>query len=88
MDVARLGQIIREEGLDVPLLHGVGRPHPDAVVLDREGGRWTVHLLDERHAVIATTVRVFDDESDALEQVLLKLRQVSVSRAGRAHGDR
>lgn len=76
MDAGELAQIVREEALDAPVIDGAGRLHQDAVVLDRDGARWRVYLVDERHQVIEPTLRFFDSESDALEHVLRKLRQV------------
>ena len=80
MDASDLMRIVRAEGLDTPVLHGVGRLHHDAVVLDRDGDRWTVHLVDERDAVIESSLRTFESESEAFERVLLKLRQVARAR--------
>lgn len=84
MDAAQLMQIVRSEGLDTPVLYGAGRLHDDAVVLERDGDAWKVYLVDERDAVIPSTVRTFDSESEALERVLLKLRQVAKARRSRA----
>ena len=84
MDASELMRIVRVEGLDTPVLYGVGRLHNDAVVLDRDGDTWTVYLVDERDAVIESTLRTFDNESDAFERVLLKLRQVAKARRSRA----
>jgi hypothetical protein len=84
MDASELMRIVRVEGLDTPVLYGVGRLHNDAVVLDRDGDTWTVYLVDERDAVIESTLRTFDSESAALERVLLKLRQVAKARRSRA----
>jgi hypothetical protein len=80
VDAGELMRMVRAEGLDAPVLDGVGRLHSDAVVLDRDGGSWTVHLVDERGAVIESTRGTFDTESEALERVLLKLRQVAAAR--------
>ncbi len=84
MNTARLMQIVREEGLDTPVIDGVGRLHRDAVVLERNGDAWQVYLVDERHAVIQSTLRTYADESDALDRVLLKLRQVAKARRSEA----
>jgi len=84
MDASELLRIVRAEGLDSPVLCGVGHRHDDAVVVDRDGSRWTVYLVDEREAVIESTRRTFDSESEALERVLLKLRQVAEARRSRA----
>ena len=84
MDANELMRIVRAEGLDTPVLHGVGRLHNDAVVLDRDGDAWKVYLVDERDAVIESTLRTFDNESDAFERVLLKLREVAKARRSRA----
>lgn len=80
MDVNELMSIVRAEKLDTPVINGVGRLHLDAVVLQQDGSDWTVYLVDERDQVIAPTRRTFDDESDALEHALRKLRQVEKSR--------
>lgn len=84
MDLDELRQLVDEEGLDTPILYGTGRLHDDAVVLDRDGETWKVSLVDERHAVIPSTLRTFGSESDALERVLLTLRQVAEARRSRA----
>jgi hypothetical protein len=75
MDEAELMRIVVEEGLDAPVMFGAGRRVPDAVVLERDGGARKVYVSDERAWPHTTTIRVFDDESDAWEHVLLKLRQ-------------
>lgn len=84
MDVSELMAIVAAEDLDMPVIEGAGRLHLDAVVMQREGSSWKVFLVDERHQPIAPTVRSFDDESDALEHVLRKLRQVQKSRRSMA----
>ena len=80
MDTSELLRIARAEGLGTPVLQGVGRRHDDAVVLDRDGDEWTVYVVDERDAVIESTLRTFDSESEAVERVLLKLRQIAEAR--------
>ena len=47
---------------------------------DRDGDGWTVYVVDERDAVIESTLRTFDSESEAVERVLLKLRQIAEAR--------
>ncbi|MFT3799076.1 hypothetical protein [Microbacterium sp.] len=77
-------QIVEDEHLDVPVLNGVGRLQLDAVVLERRGDGWTAYLVDERAQPFETTVKTFVDESDALDYVLLKLRQVARARRSQA----
>jgi hypothetical protein len=85
MDVSELMTIVAAEDLDMPVIEGAGRLHLDAVVMQREGSSsWRVFLVDERHQPIAPTIRSFDSESDALEHVLRKLRQVQKSRRSMA----
>ncbi len=84
MNTAQLAAIVQDEGLDTPVIDGVGRLHDDAVVMERDGDGWKVYLVDERHAVIESTLRTYSNESDALERVLLKLRQVAKARRSRA----
>lgn len=84
MDTSELMQTVRDEGLDAPVLYGEGRLHDDSVVLERDGDMWKVFLIDERHAVIESTLRTYDNEPEALERVLLKLRQVKRARAAEA----
>lgn len=83
MDSGELMRIVHAEALDTPFLYGVGRLHDGSVVLERDGDSWKVYLVDERDAVIASTLRTFNDESDAFEHVLLKLRQVAQARRPR-----
>lgn len=80
MDTTELMTTVDAEGLDAPVLLDSGRLHDDAVVLSRVDNVWCVYLVNERHSPIATTVKKFETESDALEHVLLKLRQVAASR--------
>ena len=75
MDVAELMRIVRSEGLETPILYGDAPLRNDAVVLEHAGAEWKVFLANERGGLHASTVRLFDSESDALEQVLLKARQ-------------
>lgn len=75
MDAADLMEIVRAEALDVPVLDDRPRDRADAVVAARGETAWSVYLTDERAGVIESTLRTFDSESDALEHVLLKLRQ-------------
>ena len=84
MNAGDLMQIVREEGLDTPVLYGAGRLHDAAVVLERDGDRYTVFLVDERHNPIRSTIRTYGDEAEALERVLLKLRQVAKARRSMA----
>ena len=84
MDTSELMQVVRAEGLDTPVLYGVGRLHDDAVVLERDRDAWKVYLVNERNVVIESTLRMFDSEPDALERVLLKLRQIAKARRSRA----
>lgn len=80
MDVNELMGIVHAEGLEAPVLEGNGHLHEDAVVVERDGSTWRVYLVDERTAMIKSTLRAFESESDALEHVLLKLRQVAKAR--------
>ena len=84
MDTSELLRVVRVEGLDTPVLNSVGRLYDDAVVLEHDRDVWKVYLVDERNAVIESTLRTFDSESDALERVLLKLRQIAKARRSRA----
>lgn len=80
MDIDELTKIIDEEKLDAPVIYGGARLHDDAVVLERSGDGWSVYLVDERASAIESTRREFATESDALEHVLRKLRQVARAR--------
>jgi len=75
MDVDELMRIVRDEDLEAPVICGVGQPRSEGVVLERDGTGWKVFVSDERGGVLGTTLRTFDDESEALEYVLEKLRQ-------------
>jgi len=84
MDVDELMAIVREERLDQPVLEGVGALRNEAVVLVREGDGWSVFLANERGGRVASTVREFENRSDALEHVLEKLRQTARAREAMA----
>lgn len=81
MDLDGLMRIVRDEQLETPVVYGAGRLSDEAVVLERDGDRWRVFIVNERATPIESTVRSFDDESSALEHVLLKLRQTEAARA-------
>lgn len=89
MDVSQLMRIVSEEELDTPILYGVGGFRLDAVVLERDRATLKVYLVDERNQVFESTTRTFDNEPQALEYVILKLRQVKEARSSmgeiRAH---
>ena len=84
MDADALMTIVREEGLDQPVLEGHGVLRNEAVVLQRGGSGWTVFLANERGGRISSTVREFENRSDALEHVLEKLRQTARAREAMA----
>jgi hypothetical protein len=80
VDVAELLRIVEAERLDSPVLHDAGRHHAHAVVLRHEDGAWHVALTDERAQPYERTARTFADEGEALEYVLVKLRQTERAR--------
>lgn len=75
MDTSELMRIVREERLETPVLDGVGTVCAESVVLKRGDALLTVYVADERGGAIGATLRTFNNESDALGYVLLKLRQ-------------
>lgn len=77
MNVDAVREIVGEEGLDEPVLYGVGRIDSNSVILDRRGDQWRAWISDERGGGMGRTLQTFDNEPDALEDVLTKLRQVS-----------
>lgn len=80
MNVDELMHIVQADHLDAPVLYGVRRHRPDAVVLERDGAAWKVYLTSERAWPVESTVRTYANESEALEHVLRKLRQVEKAR--------
>lgn len=80
MDVNEVLQIVHQEGLYAPVLYGKGCLRNDAVVLEGDGELWRVYLVDDRHTIIESTYRTYGNESDALDRVVLKLRQVKEAR--------
>ncbi|MDJ1114602.1 hypothetical protein [Microbacterium dauci] len=80
MTLDELLRTVAEERLDTPVLSGAGVLHDDAVVLERRGDHFVVFLVNERHAVIESTLQTFDAEDAALAHVLRKLRQVARAR--------
>lgn len=75
MNIEELLQIVNTEGLDAPVIYGEGSLRSDAVVLERDGDVWKVYVADERGGMYESTFREYDNEAEALEHVLLKLRQ-------------
>lgn len=84
MTVEELLRIVHEEGLDAPALDGVRPARADAVVLETHENTWRVFLVDERSNIHDSMLSEFDHESEALEHVLLKLRQVQRARRAMA----
>ena len=75
MDAGELMRIVREENLETPVLYGAGMLRAEVVVLDKDASGWKVYVADERGGATGSTLATFDDESDALEHVLSKVRQ-------------
>ncbi|MGH7218060.1 MAG: hypothetical protein ACREGE_01250 [Candidatus Microsaccharimonas sp.] len=75
MNITELMNIVHAEKLDAPILYSKGTSTPDAVVLEHNTEGFRVYITDERAAMFESTLKVFDNESDAFEHVLLKLRQ-------------
>lgn len=75
MDTTDLMKIVREEDLETPVLYGVGNFRPEIVVLERDDSEWKVYVANERGGVIGNTLATFDNEPEALERVLEKVRQ-------------
>lgn len=76
MDFTELARIVEAEGLDQPVLYGEGDRRNDSVMLERDADGWRVFLSNERGGMVQSTLEVFDSESDALDDVLFKLRQL------------
>jgi len=77
VNVEELIRVVEEESLDVPVLYGVGPVTMNSVMLTRADAEWKAWVSDERGGVMGRTLQTFDNESDALEYVLRKLRQVT-----------
>lgn len=75
MDVDELMRIVRAEGLDTPILYGDSPSRNEAVVREKTDSGWRVYLANERGGMIETTLKSFDNESEANEYALHKLRQ-------------
>lgn len=89
MDTNELMSIVHAEDLEVPVLYGVGPLQSEAVVLERDDAEWQVYVANERGGAIESTRRTFDNESDALEHVLRKVRQgTKYHRSLKARSDR
>lgn len=75
MDTKELMDTVHEENLETPVLYGAGKLRAEVVVLDRDASGWKVYVANERGGMMGSTLATFDDESDALEHVLQKVRQ-------------
>lgn len=80
MEIGELMQAVHAEGLDAPVVYGDRPLRNDAVVLEKLKGAWKVYIAHERGGPIESTMRIFDNESDAISHVLLKLRQRAEAR--------
>lgn len=67
-------RIIELEGLMTPSLYGEGS-RKDTVVLERDNQEWLVYVTDQYESTVAKTQRAFTTESEALEYVVMKLRE-------------
>lgn len=59
----------------------------DAVVLERRERDWAVYLTIDRAMVVQTTFRTFETEEEALDHMLVKLRQTAHTRRRFAEDD-
>lgn len=75
MNRAELKQIAADEGLGPVAFLDEERVRADAVVLEPTAEGWSVYITTERAGAVASTVREFGSEADALDHVLVKLRQ-------------
>lgn len=84
MDLEAFRAVVESEGLDQPVVFGSHEKGMDSVVIDRAPEGLTVYISDERGYPFERTIRTFEEESDAFEYALTKLRQVQRSRASHA----
>lgn len=75
MDRAELRAIIAREGLAPLVCLDEDSLQEHAAVLEPRDGGWVAYLSGERATAWEGTVRHFDDESSALEYLVMKLRQ-------------
>lgn len=54
--------------------------HSDEVVIQKKAGQWVVYATNERASKVSSGERVFDNESDALEHFIRRLRALNAYR--------
>ena len=72
--------IIEDEGLIDAVFLDETSIKEDVVVLERLESDWAVYLTIDRAMIVKTTFRTFATEPEALEYMLVKLRQSARAR--------
>ena len=67
-------RIIKEEDLRHYNLFEETKPKKWDLVINRDGERWVVYKISERMAVGSGTERYFDEENDAWDNFIRRLR--------------
>lgn len=80
MNRAQLKAVITEEGLIDALFLDEQPLREDSVVLERRESDWAVYLTIDRGMIVDTTFRTFTTEEQALNYMLVKLRQTAQTR--------
>lgn len=75
MNRSELKTVIDDEGLVDACFLDEGSLREDSVVLERRESDWAVYLSGERAGTVQTTFRTFAAEEEALDHMLVKLRQ-------------
>ncbi|MCW4457018.1 hypothetical protein [Microbacterium sp. MPKO10] len=80
MNRTQLKTIIVEEGFIDAVFLDEQPIREDSVVLERRESDWTVYLTIDRGMIVDTTFRTFTTEEQALNYMLVKLRQTAQTR--------
>lgn len=75
MNRNELKAIIDDEGLIDAVFLDERSLREDSVVLERRESDWAVYLTSDRAGTVQTTFRTFATEEEALDHMLVKLRQ-------------
>lgn len=80
MNRTQLKTIIAEEGFIDAVFLDEQSLREDSVVLKRRESDWAAYLTIDRGLIVDTTFRAFTTEEQALDDMLVKLRQLAQTR--------
>lgn len=74
MTIEKVKEIVKSEHLRDANICEDRPPSPNEVILRRIDNKWIVAAADERAAIVESSIMVFDNEKEACEDFIWRLR--------------